>query len=73
VFFLLAGLAVGILPIRDYLVNPNHYVEHVPSAILAANLILLSWLFIFLGLLLHAINQRFRELHSVLTRNKIRL
>ena len=72
-FFLLAGLMVGILPIRDYLVNPNHYVEHVPSAILAASLILLSWLFIFLGLLLHAINQRFRELHSVLTRNKIRL
>lgn len=71
-FFLLAGLMVGILPIRDYLVNPNHYVEHVPSAILAASLILLSWLFVFLGLLLHAINQRFRELHSVLTRNKIR-
>ena len=71
-FFLLAGLIVGILPIRDYLVNPNHYVEHVPSAILAASLILLSWLFIFLGLLLHTINQRFRELHSVLTRNKIR-
>ena len=54
---------------RDYFVNPNHYVEHVPSAILAAGLMLLSFLFMFTGLLLHVINQRFRELHNITTRN----
>lgn len=64
------GLLVGYLPVRDYFVNPDHYVEHVPSAILAAGLILLSFLFAFTGLQLHMINQRFRELHNVLIRTK---
>ena len=67
--FLLLGLLAGILPVRDYITNPNHYVEHVPSAILAASLVVLSFIFIFLGILLHAINWRFLELHSVLTRS----
>ena len=71
-FFFLLGLLVGCLPIHDYFTRPDHYVEHIPSAILAASMILLSWLFIFLGILLHVINWRFRELHNVLTRNRIR-
>ena len=64
------SLLVGWLPVRDYLVNPDHYVEHVPSAILAAGLMMLSFLFIFTGLQLHMINQRFRELHNVLVRSR---
>ncbi len=64
------SLLVGWLPVRDYLVNPDHYVEHVPSAILAAGLMMLSFLFMFTGLQLHMINQRFRELHNVLVRNR---
>lgn len=67
--FLLLGLVVGILPVRDYITHPDHYVEHVPSAILAASLVILSFIFIFLGILLHALNWRFLELHSVLTRS----
>lgn len=70
ILLLLLGLLAGILPVRDYLTNPDHYVEHVPSAILAASLVLLSFIFIFLGILLHAINWRFLELHSVLTRRQ---
>jgi glycosyltransferase involved in cell wall biosynthesis len=62
------GLLIGSLPIHDYFTKPNHYVEHVPSAILAASLVMLSWLFVFAGLILHMMNRRFRELHNVLTR-----
>ncbi|MEN6308911.1 MAG: glycosyltransferase family 2 protein [Anaerohalosphaeraceae bacterium] len=62
------GLVAGWLPVRDYLVNPNHYVAHVPSAILAAGLMMLAFLFMFIGLLLHAVNKRFLEIHNVLTR-----
>lgn len=64
----LLSLLVGYLPVRDYVVNPDHYVEHVPSAILAAGLMMLAFSFMFTGLLLHVINQRFRELHHVMTR-----
>lgn len=65
------GLLIGSLPVHDYFTNPDHYVEHVPSAILAASLVLLSWLFVFAGLILHMMNRRFRELHNVLTRKGI--
>lgn len=67
---LMMSLVVGFLPVRDYFVNPEHYVEHVPSAILAAGLMMLSFLFMFTGLLLHVINHRFRELHNVLIRKE---
>ncbi|MBN2064600.1 MAG: glycosyltransferase [Sedimentisphaerales bacterium] len=63
------GLMVGILPIRDYMTDPNHYVSHVPSAILAACMVLLAFGFAFLGVLLHTINYRMKELHNILTRN----
>ena len=67
-FLLLLGLAAGTLPVHDYLTNPEHRVEHVPMAILATGLVLLSAGFVFLGILLHALNWRFWELHNVLTR-----
>jgi glycosyltransferase involved in cell wall biosynthesis len=70
-FLFLLGLLAGSLPIHDYFTNENHYVEHVPSAILAASLVLLSWLFMFAGLILHMMNRRFRELHNVLTRKGV--
>ena len=68
--FLTLGIAAGILPINDYLTDPNHYVRHFPFAILATGLILLSTGCIFLGVLLHALNWRFLELHNVLTRKR---
>lgn len=62
------GLLVGSLPIRDYLVNPNHEVVHLPSAVLAGTLVLLSVISGVTGLLLHALNWRLREIHNVMTR-----
>jgi hypothetical protein len=65
-FFL--GLLAGAAPIHDYFTDPNRYVRHVPLAILAAGLMILAAGSVFLGIILHAINWRFRELHNVLTR-----
>ncbi len=67
--FLFLGIMAGILPIRDYFTEPDHAVYHIPLAILATGLVIISGVCVFLGILLHAINWRFRELHSVLTRN----
>jgi len=67
---LLAGLLAGLAPINDYITNPGHYVRHVPLAILATGLIILSAGCFFLGILLHAINWRLRELHNVITRKQ---
>jgi glycosyltransferase involved in cell wall biosynthesis len=70
--FLVLGLLAGMLPIHDYLTDPNHYVRHFPLAILATGLVILSASCIFLGILLHTINWRFKELHNVLTRRQSR-
>jgi len=70
--FFIFGIIAGIPPIHDYVVDPEHYVEHVPLAILATGLMILSGFFVFTGILLHVINWRFRELHNVLTRSDFR-
>ncbi len=62
------GVLAGTLPVRDYIVD--RYVYHVPLAILATGLMLLSAGCVFLGLLLHAMNWRFKELHDVMVRGK---
>jgi glycosyltransferase involved in cell wall biosynthesis len=67
---LAAGLLAGIRPIQDYITEPDHYVRHVPLAILATGLVLLAAGSMFLGILLHALNWRFKELHNVLTRGR---
>ena len=67
-FLFLLGLLAGFLPIHDYFTDPNHYVRHVPLAILGAGLMIVSAGCGFLGILLHALNWRFLELHNVLTR-----
>ena len=64
--FFLAGALAGIAPIYDYVTTGK--VPHFPLAILATGLMILSAGSMFLGILLHAINWRFRELHNVLTR-----
>ena len=64
------GILAGIPPIHDYMTEEGHYVRHVPLAILATGLILLSAACGFAGLLLHAINWRFKELHNVLLREQ---
>jgi glycosyltransferase involved in cell wall biosynthesis len=70
--FLVLGVLAGVLPIHDYFTDPNHYVQHLPMAILATGLIILSAGCVSLGILLHALNWRFLELHNVLTRGSSR-
>lgn len=65
---LAAGILAGIAPIHDYITH--RYVYHVPLAILATGLILLSAGSAFLGVLLHSINWRFKELHNILVRRR---
>ena len=64
--FFLAGVLAGIPPIRDYVRLGK--VPHFPLAILATGLMLLAAGSVFLGLLLHAINWRLKEMHNVLVR-----
>ena len=66
--FFVFGLIAGIRPIHDYFTEPDHYVHHLPLAVLAVGLMILSGGFVFLGILLHSLNWRFKELHNVLTR-----
>jgi glycosyltransferase involved in cell wall biosynthesis len=65
------GMLAGIPPIRDYLTDPAHFVRHVPLAILATGLMILAAGSLFVGVLLHAVNWRLMELHSVITRHYI--
>jgi len=62
------GLAVGTLPVYDYVTSPTHYISHVPSAILAASLILLSFFSLGLGLILNSMNLRLLELEKLVTK-----
>jgi len=48
--------------------TPDDYLRHVPEAIVATGLVLLSFGFLFVGIVLHSVNWRLRELHNVLTR-----
>jgi len=66
ILLFILGVLAGIPPVLDYI--RERYVHHVPLAILATGLMLLSVGFVFMGLLLHAINWRFKELHNVLVR-----
>jgi glycosyltransferase involved in cell wall biosynthesis len=70
ILLLVLAVLAGIPPVADYVRDPQHYVRHVPLAILAMGLVLLSAGSVFLGLLLHAINWRFKELHNVAVRGK---
>jgi glycosyltransferase involved in cell wall biosynthesis len=62
------GILAGLPPIIDY--ATTRFVSHVPLAILATGLMLLSALSVFTGLILHAVNWRFKELHNVLVREQ---
>jgi glycosyltransferase involved in cell wall biosynthesis len=65
-----AGLAAGLPPVLDWL--EHRYVYRLPLAVLATGLMLLATGNVFLGLLLHALNWRFFEVHNVLGRHRVR-
>ncbi len=62
------GMAAGSLPIYDFVTDPNHFVHRVPSAILAAALMMLSFFSLGLGLILNSINLRLLELEQLITK-----
>ena len=68
--FFVLGVLAGALPVYEYATDSAHYVHRVPMAILATGLVLLSAGFAFLGLALHAVNWRIKELHNVMVRGK---
>jgi glycosyltransferase involved in cell wall biosynthesis len=63
---LATGIVLGVWPIWQYV--ETRRVEGVAMAILATTLVLLGFGCGFLGLLLHAMNWRLKELHNVLVR-----
>jgi glycosyltransferase involved in cell wall biosynthesis len=66
VFFL--GIAAGIPPVYGFIRSGYAEVRHFPLAILATGLVLLASILVFLGIILHAVNWRLKELHNVLIR-----
>ncbi len=67
---LVLGILAGIPPIVGFIESGYTEVRRFPLAILATGLIILAFGSAFLGLLLHAINWRFMELHNVMVRGK---
>lgn len=65
VLFLL-GLGAGFLPVYEFFTE--HYVHRVPSAILAAALVLLSFFSLGVGLILNSINLRLLEVEKLVTK-----
>jgi glycosyltransferase involved in cell wall biosynthesis len=63
---LFLGLAAGSRPIYEFI--KFHYVYAVPSAILAAALVLLAFLSLALGLILNSINLRLLELEKLVAK-----
>ena len=68
ILLFLLGLAAGSLPVYDFVTDPNHFVHRVPSAILAAALVMLSFFSLGLGLILNSMNLRLLELEQLITK-----
>ena len=64
------GLAAGFRPVYEYVTE--RYVYAVPSAVLAASLILLSFLSLGLGLILNSTNLRLLELEKLICKRPAR-
>lgn len=65
---LLMAILVGTPPIYDYIRSGYTEVTRLPLAILATGLVLLASSLAVLGVVLHAVNWRLKELHNVLIR-----
>jgi glycosyltransferase involved in cell wall biosynthesis len=62
------GIAAGILPVYEFIADPNHYIHRVPSAILAASLVMLSFFSLGLGLILNSMNLRLLEIEQLISK-----
>jgi hypothetical protein len=61
---LVLGLAVGYRPVYEYITE--RYVHALPSAILAASLIVMAFFSLGLGLILNSVNLRLLELEKLI-------
>ena len=64
--FFLLGLLVGLPPLFAF--GKIDFTQHLPFLFLSSVLVLIACGFAFIGVVLHAINWRIRELHSVMIR-----
>jgi len=62
----LLGLAAGVMPVYEFITE--HYVHRLPSAVLAASLVMLSFLSLSLGLILNSMNLRLLELEKLIAK-----
>ena len=69
ILLLLFGLAAGSRPVYEYVTE--RYVYAVPSAILAAALVLLAFLSLGLGIILNSTNLRLLELEKILCKRMV--
>jgi glycosyltransferase involved in cell wall biosynthesis len=70
-FFLMGGMA-GIPPVYGFVESGYTEVRRFPLAILATGLMILAFSSMFLGIMLHSVNYRVRELHNIVTRREWR-
>lgn len=68
ILFFVCGIIAGAFPLSDYI--RYNYIYHVPFTVLATGLMIISALSMLLGILLHAINWRLKEMHNVVVREK---
>jgi glycosyltransferase involved in cell wall biosynthesis len=66
--FLVLGLAAGSRPVYEYITE--RYVHAVPSAMLAASLIVLAFFSLGLGLILNSVNLRLLELEKLVGKRR---
>jgi glycosyltransferase involved in cell wall biosynthesis len=62
----LLGLAAGVMPVYEFITE--HYVHRLPSAVLAASLVMLSFLSLSLGLILNSMNLRLLEMEKLIAK-----
>ncbi len=68
--FMLAGLAVGVRPVLEFI--RDKYIHAVPSAILASALVILSFSSLGLGLILNSVNLRLLEVEKLIRKWDVR-
>lgn len=70
IVFLAAALVCGAVPLYVYLTARHELIHYLPMVVLAVGFLVVSVGFVFLGIILHAVNWRLREMHNVLTRRR---
>jgi len=70
IILMVLGLAAGFRPVYEYITE--RYVHTVPSAVLAASLIMLAFLSLALGLILNSTNLRLLELEKLVCKRPAR-